>query len=280
MSQGTGQPPNGYGTPPGPGGYGGYDGDQLPPKGIGGTPPGSWSPSEAVDFGRKVLIADFRGAGLPLALIFCLMAVVAGMLGLAAGFFVELVRVALVRMLGEFGVATVAVATLARLTTSALQNGIQVVISALFMGGAVDFCLQLVRGRKPDFAVILGGTRYFAPMLMGELLLAVGIGLGVLLCLVPGIVLGLGCMFWSYLIVDRRLGPLEAIKQSWSLTRGHKGALLLYVMLGCVVVVVGMAACCIGAILVSAPLLAIATAWIYLRLNGEEPRFGNPDISC
>jgi uncharacterized membrane protein len=46
------------------------------------------------------------------------------------------------------------------------------------------------------------------------------------LLIVPGIIFGLMFMFSTFLVIDRELGPIEALKESNHITHGHKWRLL------------------------------------------------------
>jgi hypothetical protein len=69
----------------------------------------------------------------------------------------------------------------------------------------------------------------------GRLLPLVGAGiiagflilLGTAALIVPGIVIGCALIATVPVVVAERLGPIEAIRRSWSLTRGHRGAIFL-----------------------------------------------------
>ncbi|HEX7444847.1 MAG TPA: hypothetical protein VF300_00510, partial [Methanothrix sp.] len=52
--------------------------------------------------------------------------------------------------------------------------------------------------------------------------------IGLLLLIVPGIYLGLKYQFFGYLIVDRGMGPFEALKESGRLTDGAKKDLFVF----------------------------------------------------
>lgn len=143
--------------------------------------------------------------------------------------------------------------------------------SALLAGG-VPFVLAIVRGRKPPFAEVFAVKRFFVPVLLGFLLLWVATTIGFLLCIVPGVILALGLQFGFHLIVDRGMPPVDALKESWRLTQGHKGNLFVLALLLFGVQIAGVLACCIGALLVSLPIILLANAYVYLTLIGEQPR--------
>jgi uncharacterized membrane protein len=207
------------------------------------------------------------GVALPLVVVMVVMGAAGGVIG---GIFGG-VQVVVERALRTGGTVDPMLHTGLTVGISLVQNLISMVISALMMGGFVDFSLKVARGSKPSFGIVFGGPRYFLPMLVGTLVMALAVGFGMLLCLVPGIILALGCYFWSYFVVDRGVGGVDALKRSWNVTKGHKGALFVFFVLAWLVGLAGVLACCLGALLVSWPVICIATAYIYLKLQGEEP---------
>jgi uncharacterized membrane protein len=39
--------------------------------------------------------------------------------------------------------------------------------------------------------------------------------------IIPGIIIGCRLVFVSYIVMDKKLDPIEAVELSWKLTRGH-----------------------------------------------------------
>ena len=104
---------------------------------------------------------------------------------------------------------------------------------------------------------------------MASLLVGAGVLLGLMALVVPGIILGLGWMFTQALIVDRNLGPIEAMQTSWRLTRGEKGGLLLWMLVCAGICLLGAMACGIG-LFVAAPICGLGTLMIYEDLLDRE----------
>ncbi|WP_437608995.1 hypothetical protein WMF20_49015 [Sorangium sp. So ce834] len=247
---GWGQPPGGgFGAPPGGGGYGAPPGGGPygAPPGMGG--PTSWGAGDAASFGWERVKRD------P-AVIIGAVAVV----GLAAGF---------PNVIG--GGIQAALASDAPAVGSSIQVLMQLVgfvVGSYFAGGMSNLLLKVARGQPYAFNDILGGGRWFMSILGAQILTSLAIGVGMVFLLVPGILLALGLSMTNMCIVDKNLGAVDAMKESWRITTGHKGGIFVYALLVFALVVAGMLACCVGT-LVAGPIAALGYAYIYLRLTGQ-----------
>lgn len=206
---------------------------------------------------------DYAGVALPLVLGTLVIIVGAGLVGFVMG----LVGAIVAKPFEDVWAARMALKVLFNLVTQLCTMSVQ----AFILGGMVDFALQVVRGGRPPLETVFNGSRYFAPMLIGQVLLTTVVALGLVLLIVPGIVVALGLFFWSYLVVDKQLGVVEAMTASWNLTMGHKMNLCGYAILSLLIALAGLSACCVGVLLGSVPILSIAAAVIYVRLCGETP---------
>ncbi len=89
-----------------------------------------------------------------------------------------------------------------------------------------------------------------------------------LIWLVPIVILGLMFSQSQYLVVDRDVGIVDALKLSIKITRGNKWSLFLLGLFGSVLVIAGLLACGIG-LLFTLPLLYLLGATAYLTMSGE-----------
>lgn len=110
------------------------------------------------------------------------------------------------------------------------------------------------------------GYPHFLAMLVGSVLYALIVLAGLILLIVPGIIWGIKYSLFTYLILDRGMGPIEALKRSGEITMGHKGNLFLLHLLFVAIALLGALACGVG-ILVAAPIILIAHAYVYRRLE-------------
>lgn len=102
--------------------------------------------------------------------------------------------------------------------------------------------------------------------ILGQIAVGLTVLVGFILLVIPGIIAMLGLLFSSYLIVDKKRGPIEAMKESWRITNGHKWQLLLFVLAIVGVNILGILALLVG-LLVTVPVSALATVHVYRFLE-------------
>jgi len=102
--------------------------------------------------------------------------------------------------------------------------------------------------------------------LAASLVMSVIIGIGFILLIVPGIVLATMLLFTTYLVVDRKLGPIEALKESRRITDGKKWQLLVFLLAIFGINIVGFICLLVG-LLVSIPVSTLAIVHVYRKLE-------------
>jgi hypothetical protein len=88
-------------------------------------------------------------------------------------------------------------------------------------GGNMIF-VQAVRKIKPDFEYLIKGfMENYLHIILANLLVFALVVLGIFALIVPGIIIGCRLAFVSYIVMDKKLDPIEAVELSWKLTKGH-----------------------------------------------------------
>ncbi len=91
---------------------------------------------------------------------------------------------------------------------------------------------------------------------------------GIILLIVPGIIWAIKFQFFSYFIVDKGLGPIEALKKSAVITDGVKWDLFLFGLLLFGINILGALAFGIG-LFATIPTTMLALAYVYRSLLGQ-----------
>jgi uncharacterized membrane protein len=110
----------------------------------------------------------------------------------------------------------------------------------------------------------------FWKYLGASILYAVALVVGLILLVVPGIIFALMFMFTTFIVIDRELGPVEAMKESNRITHGHKWSLLGFTLMLVLINLLGLIALVVG-LLVSIPVSSLAVTHAYRVLSGRTP---------
>ena len=99
--------------------------------------------------------------------------------------------------------------------------------------------------------------------------------------IIPPFYVSVMVMFAPYLIVDRGLGPIEAMKASARITKGGRMGLINFMVVSWFVYLAGALALLVG-LLVAMPVVQIATVWLYVHLIRQTEHqlgetIGDPD---
>jgi hypothetical protein len=142
---------------------------------------------------------------------------------------------------------------------------VSIAVSVLVGLGLTTFSLRAHDNINAVQIADLWNPGPFWRFLGAYVLTVLAIALGFLALVIPGIILTMGLAFVSYLVVDRGLGPIESIKESWRITKGHKWQLLLLFLALLGLNLLGILALVIG-VFVTVPITMLAFAHAYRTL--------------
>ncbi|MFH1825118.1 MAG: DUF975 family protein [Candidatus Firestonebacteria bacterium] len=139
-------------------------------------------------------------------------------------------------------------------------------ILSVFTGiGATKIYLKLYDKQKSQLTDLYDYYYLFFKYLGGFLLCGLIVIGGFILLVIPGIIFMIKYQFFTYLIVDKEMGPVEAIKKSGKITQGSKWNLFLF---GLVLVGVNLlgALCLLVGLIVTIPVTCLAYTFVYRKL--------------
>jgi hypothetical protein len=113
-------------------------------------------------------------------------------------------------------------------------------------GGSMIF-VQAVRKTKPDFEYLIKGfMKNYLNIVLANLLVFALVVLGLFALIVPGIIIGCRLAFVSYIVMDKKLDPIEAVELSWKLTRGHGWQIFFMGFVSIFIVIFGLIMLIVG----------------------------------
>lgn len=158
-------------------------------------------------------------------------------------------------------------------TSNPLGSIITAVLGAVLMLGFTNCVLQLAKGTANDVSLDhwKQDVSVYVNYVVIEILINFIIGIGLCMCILPGLYLWARLGFASTHAIDcPKESFMDHIKASWNMTRGNVMNLILLAVAEVCIIIVGLMLCCIG-IIPAAVLCALADVTAYVILSGYNP---------
>jgi len=133
----------------------------------------------------------------------------------------------------------------------------------ILINGPIDYgvafaYLKASRGDKLEIKDVFEAFKNYWNAVLASLLVFVIIVLGLIIFIIPGIIFACKLVFTPYLVVDRKMEVIEAIKESWRMTGGHAWTVFFIGLLAIPIGIAGLICFGVGVI--------ISIMWISLTL--------------
>ncbi len=149
------------------------------------------------------------------------------------------------------------------------------VIGALVGSGWTAVVVASASRTAPTLGTFFNGLSRCLPYLGAVFLMMLCTLCAAIFFIIPGIIVFLGLCQATYLTVDRKMGPIEALRASWRITRGLKGQISIVFLLQALIGLGGLLACGIG-LFVALPVVLLTSGVLYTRLV---PRLSMPETA-
>lgn len=136
--------------------------------------------------------------------------------------------------------------------------------------GLIKISLKFCDSKKGKLDELLSSFDLLINYIASSILYTLIVLAGLILFVVPGIILALKFYFYSYFIVDRKMGPVEALKASSQITSGVKMDILLFFLLLALINFAGFLCFFVGLFL-TIPTSMVATAYVFRELSSYSP---------
>lgn len=133
--------------------------------------------------------------------------------------------------------------------------------------GLIKLYLDLIDSdTEGKIGTLFSPNQLFWSYLGASILFGLAVGIGFLFLIIPGIYIAVKYQFYSGLIVDKKMGALEALKKSGEMTDGVKWQLFGFSLALAGVNILGALALGIG-LFVTIPLSSVAYFMVYRKLS-------------
>lgn len=153
----------------------------------------------------------------------------------------------------------------------------------LFVAGPIGYStdwvfLKAVRGERVEirdmFAVF---QRNYWNAVVANVVVKVIVGMGFVMLIVPGIIFACRLAFVPYLVVDKQMDVMEALRVSWNMTRGYGGQIFIMGLMAFLIAIAGLI-CFVVGIFVSIMWIKASFAAMYYAVEQKDgiPEYNYP----
>jgi len=122
--------------------------------------------------------------------------------------------------------------------------------------------LKAARGEKPQVIDMFAAFKNYWNAVLANLLVGAIVVIGLVFLIIPGIIFACKLAFTPYLVVDKKMEVVEAVRESWRMTNGHGWKVFFIGLLAIFIFIAG--AICFGVgIIVAFMWITIALASLY-----------------
>jgi uncharacterized membrane protein len=142
------------------------------------------------------------------------------------------------------------------------------IIQVIIKMGTIKITLDVFDKEEAKLNTLFSDIHLLWKFILGSIVYGLIVFGGFILLIVPGIIWAIKYQFFAYLIIDKKLEPLEAIKKSGEITSGNKGFLFLLGLLFVLINIAG-AICFFIGLFATIPTTMMAMTYVYRKLMGE-----------
>jgi hypothetical protein len=140
------------------------------------------------------------------------------------------------------------------------------ILNLLISIGIIKITLKFCDQETTSYRDLFSAYRLLGNYILGSIIYGAVVCVGLILLVIPGLYIAIKFQFYSYLIVDKNLGPIEAFKKSAILTKGVIQNLALFWLMLAGINIMGFIALGVG-LLATIPVSWLANSYVYRRLQ-------------
>ncbi|NOY37050.1 MAG: hypothetical protein GXO83_05690 [Chlorobi bacterium] len=129
--------------------------------------------------------------------------------------------------------------------------------------------LRAARNEHFQTTEVFEGFKLWQQVVLANILVAAIVIAGIILLVIPGIVFACKLVFVPYLVMDKKLDAVEAVKKSWKMTTGHGWTVFFMGLLSFFIVLAGLILLIVG-VIPAAIWISASFASLYHAVDQEE----------
>lgn len=143
------------------------------------------------------------------------------------------------------------------------------VVNGILALGLIDIVFQVIKTGEVNISKLFDKTDLLPKYIVTAILYALIVLFGLFIFIIPGIIFLFKFSLYPYILVDNdNISPLDALKRSWNLLKGHIFDLLLFYVFTFIILGLSLMTCGLG-LIISIPLITIAYGLFYIELEKD-----------
>ena len=140
------------------------------------------------------------------------------------------------------------------------------ILNILVSIGLAHISIKFAKSETAVFSDLFARSDRVFRYFISSILYGIMVALGFVLLIVPGVILMIRFQFYQYLIIEKKSGPIQALKTSWRMTRGSAWNLFILWLIIIIINLAGALALGIG-LFFTVPTTMVAMAYVYKKLE-------------
>jgi len=147
---------------------------------------------------------------------------------------------------------------------------VHAVLAITVIMGLLKVALALSVNEKVKWGYLFNCFPKVITFFLAELFYLIIVAVGLVLLVFPGVIWGVRYVFFGFFIVDKGVGPIEALKLSAAATKGAKWDVFALILVTYVIELIGLL-CLVVGLFAAIPTVVIARAIAYRKLTSQLP---------
>lgn len=143
------------------------------------------------------------------------------------------------------------------------------IINMFISLGLLKIVLNIFDQKEAKISDLFSCPQLIGRMILASILCGLAVMGGYILLIIPGIILGIRLQFFAYLIVDKNMAAMEALKKSFEMTKGATWDIFLFNVLGMFIGLAGLL-CLVVGLFAAMPVIYMAQVYVYRKLLSDD----------
>lgn len=152
------------------------------------------------------------------------------------------------------------------IVVSVLGGIVTVIVAAVVQSAYIAGMLDIANGQPVEIGSFFK-PRNVVNVIIASILSSIIVGIGVVLCVVPGVIATIMLMFTTAVVVDRNVSGIDGLTTSFNIAKANFGPVALTWLTTIGIAILGALACLVG-LIVAYPVTALVTVYAYRKLSG------------